>query len=51
MVFEQKPIRNPMQDELVEQPFAQLNGAIGVPTGPGLGVTVIESVLEKYRLT
>jgi L-alanine-DL-glutamate epimerase-like enolase superfamily enzyme len=51
MVFEQKPIKNPMQDELVEEPFAQRDGVITVPSAPGLGVTVIESVLEKYRLT
>lgn len=50
MLFEQKPLPNPMQDELITQPFIQHHGAMSVPTGPGLGIEVIESVLEHYRL-
>ena len=50
LLFEQKPLANPMQDELVTQPFIQHRGSMVVPTGPGLGIEVIESVLEHYRL-
>jgi L-alanine-DL-glutamate epimerase-like enolase superfamily enzyme len=50
LLFEQKPLANPMQDELVTQPFIQQQGSMVVPTGPGLGIEVIESVLEHYRL-
>jgi L-alanine-DL-glutamate epimerase-like enolase superfamily enzyme len=45
-----KPLKNPMQDELVTVPFVQTNGMMAVPTAPGLGIDVIESVLEHYRL-
>lgn len=50
LLFEMKPLRNPMQDELVARPFAQRGGVIAVPQGPGLGIEVDESVLERYRL-
>jgi L-alanine-DL-glutamate epimerase-like enolase superfamily enzyme len=50
LLFEMKPIVNPMHDELVTTPFTHDRGVITVPDGPGLGVEVIESVLEHYRL-
>lgn len=50
LLFEMKPIENPMQHELVAHPFAQANGWIDVPTSPGLGVEVNEAVLRKYQL-
>jgi len=49
LVFEMKPLPNPMQDELVATPFKQKGGWIDVPTAPGLGVEVREDVIEKYR--
>ncbi|HLI14807.1 MAG TPA: mandelate racemase/muconate lactonizing enzyme family protein [Acidimicrobiales bacterium] len=49
LLFELKPIENPMQHELVDEPFSQTDGWISVPRRPGLGVEVKESVLEKYR--
>ena len=51
LLFEMKPIANPMHDELITHPFAHEAGVIKVPDGPGLGVDVIESVLEHYRLS
>jgi L-alanine-DL-glutamate epimerase-like enolase superfamily enzyme len=48
LMQELKPVENPMQHELIEEPFAAENGTIGVPSKPGLGVTVIEKVLAKY---
>jgi L-alanine-DL-glutamate epimerase-like enolase superfamily enzyme len=50
LLFEMKPIVNPMHDELITAPFAHDHGVIAVPDTPGLGVEVIESVLEHYRL-
>jgi L-alanine-DL-glutamate epimerase-like enolase superfamily enzyme len=48
IVMELKPFRNPMQHELVTEPFEQKDGYITVPDGPGLGIEVIESVVKKY---
>jgi L-alanine-DL-glutamate epimerase-like enolase superfamily enzyme len=50
MLFEMKPLVNPMHNELITTPFAHDRGVISVPNGPGLGIEVIESVLESYRL-
>ena len=49
LLFEMKPIPNPMQDELVREPFRQVDGWISVPRAPGLGVEVDDNVLQKYR--
>ena len=48
-LFEFKPLRNPMQHDLVEKPFEQIDGWVYPPTGPGLGIEVIEEVVEGYR--
>jgi len=50
LLFELKPIENPMQHELVTEPFWHTNGYISPPDKPGLGIEVIESVVEKYRM-
>jgi L-alanine-DL-glutamate epimerase-like enolase superfamily enzyme len=50
LLFEMKPIPNPMQQELVDEPFRQVDGWITVPRRPGLGVELDVSVLQKYRL-
>lgn len=39
---------NPFRDELVKNPVKLKNGMIDIPTGPGLGVEVDESVVKKY---
>jgi L-alanine-DL-glutamate epimerase-like enolase superfamily enzyme len=49
LLQELKPDENPMQHELVDEPFAQRDGWIDVPRKPGLGVEPHESVLRKYR--
>lgn len=49
LVFEMKPIENPMQDELVVSPFKQKDGWIDVPKAPGLGIEIREDVVAKYR--
>lgn len=48
-LFEFKPLRNPMQHELVTVPFEHHNGWVYPPTGPGLGIEVIEEVVDRYR--
>lgn len=49
-LFEVKPLTNPMQDELVEQPLTHTDGWVVPPTGPGLGVVVREEIVDRYRL-
>jgi D-galactarolactone cycloisomerase len=44
--FDRKP--NPLRDDLLEQNFVLENGAVRVPTAPGLGVTVSEAILARY---
>ncbi len=49
LVFELKADENPMQHELVERPIAQAGGWVEPLDGPGLGIEVRESVVERYR--
>lgn len=51
LVQEVKPDRNPMQHELVPEPIGIVDGHIDIPSIPGNGADVIESVLAHYRLT
>ncbi len=37
-------------DDIIEEPFAYENGHLVVPDGPGLGITVNEEKLRKYRI-
>jgi L-alanine-DL-glutamate epimerase-like enolase superfamily enzyme len=48
-LFELKPLRNPMQHELVAQPFDHDAGWVYPPVGPGLGIEVDEDVVEGFR--
>lgn len=49
-VFEMKPLPNPMQDDLVEDPFRHQEGFMHRPEGPGLGIKVREDVVDRYRV-
>jgi len=51
LLQELKPDENPMQHELVDEPFVQRDGWIDVPRRPGLGVEVREDVLRKYQFS
>ena len=51
LLFELKPLPSPMQDELVTDPIHQRDGWVSAPSGPGLGVTVDEAVVARYRFT
>ena len=49
-LFELKPLRNPMQHELVTEPFGHVDGWVHPPTDrPGLGIEVIDDVVDRYR--
>jgi L-alanine-DL-glutamate epimerase-like enolase superfamily enzyme len=48
-LFELKPLRNPMQHELVAEPFDHDAGWVYPPVGPGLGIEVDEDVVEEFR--
>lgn len=47
--FEVKPIRNPMQHDLVSQPIDHEAGWMTPLLKPGLGIEVREEVVEGYR--
>lgn len=48
-VFESKPLRNPMQHDLVTEPYDPVDGWALPPKGPGLGIEVIDEVVDRYR--
>jgi L-alanine-DL-glutamate epimerase-like enolase superfamily enzyme len=48
-LFELKPLRNPMQHDLVTEPFDHVGGWVYPPQGPGLGIEIIEEVVDGYR--
>lgn len=48
MLFELKPIPNPMQDELVTERIWHVDGQISPLFGPGLGIEIDESVVRQY---
>lgn len=49
-LFEIKPLRNPMQHELLETPIEPVDGWMLPRQGVGLGIQVIEDVVNHYRL-
>jgi len=49
-LFEFKPLPNPMQNDLVTEPISHVDGWVYPPLGkPGLGIEIIEEVVDKYR--
>ena len=46
--FDRSP--NPLREELLAEPFDPTGGSLSVPSGPGLGVTVDEDAVERYRV-
>jgi L-alanine-DL-glutamate epimerase-like enolase superfamily enzyme len=49
-LFEFKPLRNPMQHELVPEPIEHVDGWVYPPNErPGLGVDIHEDVVDRYR--
>ncbi len=50
MMVEFDRSENPLRDDLLETPFDPSGGSLAVPQEPGLGITVDEDALERYRL-
>jgi L-alanine-DL-glutamate epimerase-like enolase superfamily enzyme len=49
-LFEFKPLKNPMQNELVTEPLVHKDGWVYPPLNkPGLGIEIIEDVVDRYR--
>jgi L-alanine-DL-glutamate epimerase-like enolase superfamily enzyme len=49
-LFEFKPLRNPMQHELVPEPIEHVDGWVYPPLDrPGLGIEIQEDVVDRYR--
>jgi L-alanine-DL-glutamate epimerase-like enolase superfamily enzyme len=49
-LFELKPLRNPMQHDLVSAPIVHVDGWVYPPTSaPGLGIDIDERVIDRYR--
>jgi L-alanine-DL-glutamate epimerase-like enolase superfamily enzyme len=44
-----KPLRNPMQHDLVGESFEHHNGWMLPPTKPGLGIEIQQDVVDRYR--
>ena len=38
-----------MQHDLVTEPFEHIDGWVYPPTKPGLGIEIIEEVVDRYR--
>jgi len=41
---------NRFRDNLITEPATLVDGLIAVPTGPGLGIEVVEELIEQYRI-
>ncbi|MEP7098640.1 MAG: mandelate racemase/muconate lactonizing enzyme family protein [Dokdonella sp.] len=48
-VFEYDRSSHPFRQHLITEPIAQQGGWVSIPSGPGLGVEIDRSVLDKYR--
>lgn len=48
-LFEVKPLPNPMQDDLVATPIRHEAGTFHPLPGPGLGIEVLDDVVDHYR--
>lgn len=48
--MEYEQTENPFRDELVDEPVTQDRGLVTVPDGPGLGISVDQSVIDRYRV-
>ena len=41
---------NVLQDDFKLEPFSVSRGRYRIPSGPGLGVTLDESAIDRYRI-
>ena len=50
MWMEYERTENPFRDYLVNEPILHKQGFVNVPEGPGLGFTINEKIIERYRM-
>ncbi|EMA59682.1 mandelate racemase/muconate lactonizing enzyme family protein [Halorubrum lipolyticum] len=50
MLVEFDRSENPLREDLLETPIDPTGGEVDVPQGPGLGVSIDEDALDRYRL-
>ena len=50
MWMEYEQTENPFRDHLVAEQVCQKNGIVSVPEGPGLGFTINEDTIKRYRI-
>jgi D-galactarolactone cycloisomerase len=54
-LFAQEPVlefdcsSHPFRQHLITQPIEQRDGWVTIPDGPGLGIEIDRSVIERYR--
>jgi L-rhamnonate dehydratase len=50
LILEYPITPSPLRDQLTREKFPVVNGMVALPEGPGLGVTIDEEVLNRYRV-
>ena len=48
--FEEQPFKGPMQADLIGGAIAHENGLMPRPTGPGLGIEVDQTIVDRYLI-
>jgi L-alanine-DL-glutamate epimerase-like enolase superfamily enzyme len=48
--FEEQPFKGPMQADLIGGAIVHANGFMARPAGPGLGIAIDQSVVERYLI-
>lgn len=48
--MEYEQTQNPFRDQLVDQPITHHQGVVTVPDRPGLGLSVDQAVIDRYRV-
>lgn len=49
-LLEYEQCENPFRDYLAKEPIYQEKGIVRIPTGPGLGIEIDRSIIDKYRV-
>lgn len=50
IMLEFEQTENPFRDDLARNPITQSGGIVKIPDGPGLGIEIDRSVIDKYRV-
>ncbi|MDP6349109.1 MAG: mandelate racemase/muconate lactonizing enzyme family protein [Chloroflexota bacterium] len=48
--FEYCVVDSPLRHEVTAERFPVIDGLLAVPAGPGLGITVVDETIERYRV-